>query len=780
MRRLFALVVAAALALSIAGMRAPERAVAAPAVKIAVALSTIAQNSPYGRQNTVMANYDLLVAEFGAGNVSIIGDTELHDADLMAPYAAVVLCNQNGMDSAMRNALRDYVAHGGGLVVSAHGGRWDYQASRVPQYKKVPEAWKWPNYGYQWLAWEWGEVSEVYGLVFNNDPRMWANWHAYGAAPSSHPILSGAAADLGQSASLNISDTGDQFNELNTLYPSHPNMRVFMTYGTRTNASSGDDAANGSVAGWTNAYGLGRVVGFGFMLHDLAAGRGAGSGTQAQAAALMVNSVKWAADPALLGAGPTYGAQIKAPLLSSSASFSSGVVRLSGTVRNGGDTPTRGYFLGEVRDPSGTKRFSYYAGGDRIALRPGTSYSASWGYAAGTRPAAGRWTARIGYEYYDWMRGGMVWFYRDIFLSSNGTSMRYAGASGWYSSTPSAAGPGIAGADRYVVASSISATGWAGGPGTGNAVILATGVKFSDALAASPLAGKLDAPILLVPRGGLPPSAAAELRRMYAGRDSAVIYAIGSPLSMPAAAVTAARNAVAGVLNASGTVQVRTIGGADDFTLARAVAAQVGAPATGNFAHTAIIASYSAYADALSISPLAAKHGIPILFVTSTSIPLATQRALTENGIEHCLIVGGPATVSPGVEAWLETKGYRVAGVADNAMGSPDTRLAGATRYDVSVNAARYGAAFGGMDPSTLFIASGLVWPDALAAGPLAGRLSHPVLLIHGRDINYSLASGIYLAGQRESAPAVVFLGGNSTITSFARGQVGVVLGSTP
>jgi putative cell wall-binding protein len=306
--------------------------------------------------------------------------------------------------------------------------------------------------------------------------------------------------------------------------------------------------------------------------------------------------------------------------------------------------------------------------------------------------------------------------------------------------------------------------------------VLATGLKFSDALASSPLAGKLDAPILLTSRAGLSTYATSELKRMYAGHDGAVLYAVGSGYSMPAAVIAQAGSAIGSVL-ATGSVRVVRIEAADDFTLARRVAEQVGAPKTGPFADTAIIASYSAYADALSVSPLAAKHGIPILFVTATGIPLATQQALVENGIKHCLIVGGPGTVSPGVEAWLESRGHRVSGVADNTLTSPDTRLSGATRYDVSVNALKYGALFGGMDTSEVFVASGLVWPDALAAGPLGGKRSHPVLLVQGRDINFSPPAGTWLVSRRYDPPRVTFFGGLGTISDYARGQVGRCLG---
>lgn len=767
MRRTLALLAVAAVALSILALPGPEPAAAATrTLRIGVLSSDLADNYPLDSMTRTRSDrvYNMLVADLGAQHTVVkITDDDVRSLDRLSQYDCVVFVRQIPLDSLMRNTIRDYVARGGGVVGMFGLGRTDYASGAVPPYAALIHRWAFPNYGYQWLYWEWGEMSEVYQVAFVNDARMNAGYRASGAAPGAHPILAACASDLGRSAALSVVGKVD-YNEIVSPYPGNASVTRLLTY---TSANVG----NGTAAAWATNYGRGRMVYYGFQLYDLA------QAGDVQARALMRNSVKWAGDPGLLGASPTYGSQMKTPSLGSSASFSKGVVRVNGAVSNGGISPLRGYFLGELRDPSGTRRGGAYMGGNRISLKSGTGYANSVSVSAGTRPTAGRWTARIGYEYYDACRGGDVWIYRDIYLDSNGSAMRYAGARLWYSAELPPAGPGIVGADRYAVAASISATGWPSGPGANDAVVLATGLKFSDALAASPLAGKLDAPILLTPRTSLSPYTAAELRRMYTGRDHAVIYAVGSAYYMPGGVVNAARATVQAVLNTSGTVEVRLIGGADDFALARSVATQVGAPTSGPFANTAIIASYSAFADALSMSPLAAKHGIPILFVSASTIPLATQQALAGLGIKHCIIAGGPGTVGPAVEWWLESKGYRGAGVADNSMSSPDTRLWGATRYDVSANAARYGVAYGGMDGSGLFVASGLVWPDALAAGPLGGKQSHPVLLVQGRDLHLSPPSASYLGSRRDDPPAVTFFGGFGTIPAYTRSQVGFALG---
>lgn len=70
----------------------------------------------------------------------------------------------------------------------------------------------------------------------------------------------------------------------------------------------------------------------------------------------------------------------------------------------------------------------------------------------------------------------------------------------------------IAGADRYATAAAISAAGFAAdGPAS---VYLATGSNFPDGLAAAPVAGRNNAPLLLTAPGYLPAVTAAELRRL--------------------------------------------------------------------------------------------------------------------------------------------------------------------------------------------------------------------------------------------------------------------------
>lgn len=764
MRRTLALLAAAVMAAMLLTVAQPAQlASARPTMKIAVVDSAIAKGM--AGTDIAMANLmykytrDSLLTKFDAAEITTIYDADLRSLSTLQGYDTVVLTRQRALDTAQRVAIRDYVAQGGGLVCMFGAGRWDYTSTRNPKYYPAV-------YMYGSNAWEWGEISETFQVDFINDPYMGKPWSLYSPSVSTHPILAGVNADLGRgSTPLNlIARRANQSNEIIAPWKGNTNVTPLLYYRTGTQG-------NGSWAGWASRFYLGRVVYYGFQLFDFVQlDYGTGDpATQKEAVSLIANSALWAGTPG------TYGGPTKVPVITSSPYLSGSTVRGTAKIANAGNTQLRGAFRATLIDPNGSTRSSATMKSP-LALEPQQAFAYGYGLSTGTK-TKGRWTLRLSYDYYDYMRGGVVVQYQDYYLNCNGSAMsRAGGGTSWSKSLPPAGG-GIVGADRYAVAASISATGWSSGPGAEDAVVLATGLKFSDALAASPLAGKFDAPIMLTPRGGLSPYVVAELQRMYAGKDHAVIYAVGNDYYMPDALVAQARAVVAAAATSTAVIEVRQLEGADDFSLARRVSQETSAPTSGPFAKTAIIASYSAYADALSISPLAAKHGIPILFVTASGVPASTQAALDELGIEHCLIVGGPGTVGPGVESWLETNGYRVAGVADNDLTSPDTRLSGATRYDVSVNALKYGKALGGMDDSVLYVASGLVWPDALAAGPFGGKQSHPVLLLDGRDIGYSPPTAGYLVSRRGDVPAITFFGGPGTIREYTRGQVGRCLG---
>lgn len=130
------------------------------------------------------------------------------------------------------------------------------------------------------------------------------------------------------------------------------------------------------------------------------------------------------------------------------------------------------------------------------------------------------------------------------------------------------------------------------------------------------------------------------------------------------------------------------------------------------------------YPDALSAGPAAIMQRGALLLVWPTSIPDSVSAELKRLKPQKIAIVGGPASVSDGVmhqlEAFVPAPKYV-------------SRLNGIDRFEASRNLAE--SVFGGPrgpGATTVFIATGLNFPDALDAGPPAGLIGAPVILVNG------------------------------------------------
>lgn len=707
----------------------------------------------------------LLQSEFGTATVTRIGDRELEDASALKAFDVVVLVRQVSATGAMRQALREYVTGGGSLVCSFGTGRWDYGAQRTSQ----------PYYPLVYLTGhsllEWGELSETMQVGFVNDPTMIAGFHVKThPGGASHPIVTQASAESGL-ASIDMTAGVSDCPELVRTFAAAGITPLLMYDEATTRLPDGTrNAVSGSLAAWASSYYLGRVVYFGFQIHDLVRGGDyASPDSQRQASRLLAEAVRWGLQD------ETYGPVFKGPAVSTTGGMAAaGRLRIRGKATNWGTVQLDGSMMGKLFDPRG--RLVYENGVKKawMVLAPGgDSCTLDWIVPVGAAPAKGRWTAVVYYTYWDRFRGGACFTYRIAYFTSDGKNLKYAGspAQAPPSGALAPAGPSMAGPDRFAVAANAATTTWRSGSA---AVVLATGLRPADALAAAPLAGKLDAPLLLARPDKLPPATAAAIRSISSRRATFDIWVVGSAKAVSnavaAQAVAAARSAGAR------SVRLHRLAGGDDPATAAAVAGAVGAPAAGPFARTAFVVNAATYADGMSLGPIAAKHKVPVVFVTYGGVPASTQAALARLGVKHCVIFGGPGSVTPAAEDWLEARGYRVGGQADNAPG-PDTRLWGATRYDVSAQTIRYAGPYAGMDMSGIGIASGEKWPDALSAGPSLGRSASPVLLVNGLDGNLTPVAMQYLMDRRGSAPRVTFFGGPATVTDFVRGQVGFVLG---
>jgi len=303
----------------------------------------------------------------------------------------------------------------------------------------------------------------------------------------------------------------------------------------------------------------------------------------------------------------------------------------------------------------------------------------------------------------------------------------------------------LAGGGRIATAVAISRRTFRDG-GTPVA-LLARADAYPDALAGSPLATALGGPLLLNPADQLDPAVAVELERLGV-RD--VVLLGGETALSPAVAVSLSERGLA----------VRRVGGGNRFDTAVRIADELGRLRASD--EVIVVEGANAdpargFPDALSAAGLAAAEGLPILLATADSLPDETARALEPDF--DVLVIGGEVAVSRAVESELDQRAGTV------------RRLSGPTRYATSA-AVLAEAEARGLGTSTLFLATGLSFPDALAAGAAAGAFRTVVLLVDGGDLAASPASRDALAARRAAIDVVLIAGGEAAVSRAVEDDV--------
>jgi putative cell wall-binding protein len=298
-----------------------------------------------------------------------------------------------------------------------------------------------------------------------------------------------------------------------------------------------------------------------------------------------------------------------------------------------------------------------------------------------------------------------------------------------------------AGADRYGTAAAVSRASF--DPGVSTAYV-ATGANFPDALAAGAAAADAGGPVLLVAPNAVPAATAAELDRL----NPDVIKVVGGPSAVSDQVLESLRQYASG-----GTVH--RVSGSNRFGTAAAISRDAFAPGVG----TAYIATGANFPDALSGAAAAGASGAPILLARSSDIPAETATELDRLNPGRIVILGGTSVIGSGVQSAL----------AQYATTGTVTRLAGADRYSTAavVSSGTFRTA------STVFIATGTNFPDALGGGPVAGGLPGPLLLVSGSGVTSAGAAEL----RRLDPSSVVVLGGTSVVGPGVVDQINMILG---
>ncbi|MDO5503168.1 MAG: cell wall-binding repeat-containing protein, partial [Actinomycetia bacterium] len=287
------------------------------------------------------------------------------------------------------------------------------------------------------------------------------------------------------------------------------------------------------------------------------------------------------------------------------------------------------------------------------------------------------------------------------------------------------------GPDRYATAVAVAERI----PVTASSVVIASGEPDSliDATVGGPLAGVLDAPILLTRASALPAPTLAELDRRRGSLRTA--YVLGSEGTVS--------RAVADQLRSRGLTVVR-LGGNNRYATAQLVAAEIARHTTVS---SVVIAAGYAIADVVSSSGPSAALGQPILLTAPTVLSPEASASLDALRPREAYLVGN----------W-------VSGAAESAIRgrvSSVVRLSGPDRYATSAAIASH---FAPRLPTydRVVVSSGLDanLVDSIAAGPL----EQPMLFVRPT----AMPPAAVLAVQHLPGAASVVAIGNEAAVSAA------------
>ena len=238
-------------------------------------------------------------------------------------------------------------------------------------------------------------------------------------------------------------------------------------------------------------------------------------------------------------------------------------------------------------------------------------------------------------------------------------------------------------------------------------VVLAYGLNYADALAGVPLASSLNAPILLTNKDTIGDETLTEIKRL--GAKNVVI--LGGEGAVSGKVVDAL------VGNGIAKDNIERIAGSTRYGTATAVAEKLTKTPTDVF-----FVYGNGFADALSVSAVAAAKGSPIIYLnTKGELDKATSDYLAsiKGSVKNAYVIGGTGVISDDMMK------------AGKALGVTPTRVFGANRFEtcVAVNE-KFASVLSG---ESMCIATGVNFPDALAGGVFAAQKKAPLFLASGK-----------------------------------------------
>jgi arabinogalactan endo-1,4-beta-galactosidase/putative cell wall-binding protein len=264
-----------------------------------------------------------------------------------------------------------------------------------------------------------------------------------------------------------------------------------------------------------------------------------------------------------------------------------------------------------------------------------------------------------------------------------------------------------------------------------DAVVLATANDFADALAGSGLAYKYNAPMLLVNKTVSDSEKVLDYITTNLSKDKN-IYILGE------AGVVSKE--IEEYLSAQGYKIVR-LGGKDRYETNQKIEDYLNA-AKGT---SLVIATGDGFADALSISSIASIKSFSLLLNGKDSLSASVSDYITNIRPTTVYVVGGEGVLSANIEAQIKKLNGNIQVV----------RLGGKDRYETSMKILDYF----NLSSTTITVATGIDFPDALSGSVLAARKNSGVLLIDNKDVSKQKESL-----SKEKITEVIVFGGEGAV----------------
>lgn len=285
----------------------------------------------------------------------------------------------------------------------------------------------------------------------------------------------------------------------------------------------------------------------------------------------------------------------------------------------------------------------------------------------------------------------------------------------------------IYGNDRIQTSVKISLDGWEKGAKT---AVIAQGYGYADALCAGPLAKKHNAPILLSTKDGLNSETVTELKRLKVEK----VFLIGGTGSLS--------ESIENELNNIGIKNVERLWGRDRYETSVKIAQSLGN------VDSVVITSGNGYADSLSIAPIAAAKGMPILLSDKEDLSDSVKEYIKNLNIKSSYIVGGTGVISD-----------KILNLIPNCK-----RLSGKDRFETNLNVLQHFEKDFNFD--NIFITqgdgpTGSEFADALSTSAIASQKSSPVVLTYKTIYD---KTAYFIKGKMTKNSKLIAIGGTSVV----------------